>query len=184
MIRRFGYTFLLSVFCLMVSAQTKISLIVGDRSMTATLADNEATRSLVSLLEKGPFRIDMEDYGGFEKVGELPESLPVSNSQISTVPGDIMLYLGRNMVIFYGGNSWNYTPLGKIDNAGAEEIRDFLGSGSVTLTVALVPEAGVSEIVSNCEDISEIYDIEGKRVSRNFSSSGIKIVNGKKVISK
>ncbi|MDE6006111.1 MAG: hypothetical protein K2G67_00960 [Muribaculaceae bacterium] len=66
----------------------------------------------------------MNDYGGFEKVGELPWSLPTSNSQISTVPGDVMLYLGNNIVILYGTNSWWYTRLGKIEGMTADEIRD------------------------------------------------------------
>ncbi len=70
----------------------------------------------------------MSDYGGFEKVGTLPLSFTTSNSQISTAPGDIMLYQGNQMVIFYGTNSWSYTRLGKIDNATAESVSQFLGN--------------------------------------------------------
>ncbi|MDE6818807.1 MAG: hypothetical protein K2J09_06490, partial [Muribaculaceae bacterium] len=66
--------------------------------MTATLADNEATRELTKLLEQGDIIIRMSDYGGFEKVGALPQSLPTSDTQITTVPGDIMFYQGNQMV--------------------------------------------------------------------------------------
>lgn len=83
-----------SILALMSSAQTKINLTVGDKTMTATLVENSATRELVSMLSQGPVVIEMDDYGGFEKVGSLPQSLPTSNSQITTQPGDIMLYQG------------------------------------------------------------------------------------------
>ncbi|MDE6033349.1 MAG: hypothetical protein K2G15_05250, partial [Muribaculaceae bacterium] len=85
----------------MASAQTKVLLKVGGNTMTATLTDNEATRELTKLLEQGDMTIRMSDYGGFEKVGALPQSLPTSNTQITTAPGDIMLYQGNQMVIFY-----------------------------------------------------------------------------------
>ena len=80
------------------NAQNKLSITVGNRNLYATMADNEATHSLVGLLNDGPITINMSDYGGFEKVGALPQSLPASDTHITAVPGDIMLYQGRNMV--------------------------------------------------------------------------------------
>jgi len=96
-----------------VSAQNKLNITVGNRTLSATMPDNDATHSLIRLLNDGPITINMSDYGGFEKVGALPQSLPASDTHITTVPGDIMLYQGRNMVIFYGLNSWSYTPPGQ-----------------------------------------------------------------------
>lgn len=113
---------------MMANAQTKIVLSIGNESMTANLVDNEATRALVSLLEHAPITIDMSDYGGFEKVGELPQSLPTSNTQITTEPGDIMLYQGRSLVVFYGSNSWSYTRLGRIEEATVATLRQFLAA--------------------------------------------------------
>lgn len=80
------------------NAQNKLSITVGSRTLSATLTDNEATHSLIKLLENGTITINMSDYGGFEKVGALPQSLPASDTHITAVPGDIMLYQGRNMV--------------------------------------------------------------------------------------
>lgn len=77
---------------MMAKAQNSIEITVGGRSMTATLADTEAARRLKEKLESAPVTVRMDDYGGFEKVGDLPWSLPTSNSQITTSPGDIMLY--------------------------------------------------------------------------------------------
>ena len=132
----------MTMISFMASSQTKVLLKVSGNTMTATLTDNEATRELTKLLEHGDFTIRMSDYGGFEKVGVLPQSFPTSNTQITTVPGDIMLYQGNQMVIFYGSNSWSYTRLCKIDGATVSNLRQFLGNGDITLTLSL--ESSVS----------------------------------------
>lgn len=168
----------------MASAQTKVTLSVGDRTATATLADNTACRKLVALLEKGPISISMSDYGGFEKVGALPQSFTTSNSQISTDPGDIMLYQGNQMVIFYGTNSWSYTRLGKIDNATAESVRQFLGDGNIILTISLQSQAGIEVITSDQMTEDKVYDLNGRLVTTRPLSGGVYIINGKKTLVK
>lgn len=175
----------LLLFCLLTSvismAQTKIRMTVGDNSMTATLVDNDATRELVALLREAPITLSMNDYGGFEKVGVLPQSLPTSNSQITTVAGDIMLYQGNNMVIFYGSNSWSYTRLGKIDAEYLAGLRDFLGTGKISLTVALDVTSGIEEITSDNIQEETVYDLKGNRVTSWPLSPGFYIINGRKV---
>ena len=136
----------MTMISFMASSQTKILLKVDGNTMTATLTDNEATRELTRLLEQGDMTIRMSDYGGFEKVGALPQSLPTSNTQITTEPGDIMLYQGNQMVIFYGSNSWSYTRLGKIDGATANNLRQFLGNGNITLTLSLEASARIENV--------------------------------------
>lgn len=108
---------------------------VGDAVFSATLEENEAVASFVEMMRENPVRIQMSDYSGFEKVGSLGTSLPVNNSQITTHAGDIVLYNGNQIVIFYGSNSWSYTRLGHVDDlTGWEEA---LGSGDVTVTFSL-----------------------------------------------
>lgn len=166
-------------------AQTKIKLSVGDKALTATLVENEATRELESLLSKGPIEIQMSDYGGFEKVGALPQSFTTSNSQITTEPGDIMLYQGNNIVIFYGTNSWSYTPLGKIDGASASELRQFLGEGNITLIISLEAENGVENIYSEAKhELNTVYDINGNLINKRPLPSGLYIIYGKKTLIK
>lgn len=172
----------LSAISLMATAQTKIRLATGKDYMTATLVDNEATRSLVNILKSGPIIISMSDYGGFEKVGALPQSLPTSNSQITTGPGDIMLYQGNNMVIFYGSNSWSYTRLGKIDGGDAESLRRFLGSGNVSLTISIEPSAAIEHTVADVSPSDIVYDLGGNRIKNPSLTPGIYIINGKKTI--
>lgn len=108
---------------------------VGDAVFSATLEENEAVASFVEMMLENPVSIQMSDYSGFEKVGSLGTSLPASNSQTTTRAGDIVLYNGNQIVIFYGSNSWSYTRLGHVDDlAGWEEA---LGSGDVTVTFSL-----------------------------------------------
>ncbi len=164
-------------------AQTKITLTVGDKTMTATLADNQATKELESLLSKSPIDINMSDYGGFEKVGALPQSFTTSNRQITTEPGDIMLYQGNNIVIFYGSNSWSYTPLGKIDGANISDLKQFLGEGNISLRISLGWENGVESIYSDIQqDHNTVYYINGNIISKRPLPSGLYVINGKKMV--
>jgi hypothetical protein len=114
---------------------TNMNVQVGDVVFSATLEENEAVSGLVEMMRESPVVIQMSDYSGFEKVGPLGTSLPTSNSQTTTQAGDIVLYNGNQIVIFYGSNFWSYTRLGHIDNlTGWEEA---LGSGDVTVTFSL-----------------------------------------------
>ena len=113
----------------------KMTVQVGESTFTATLEDNAAVDALVEMMDHGPVTIQMSDYAGFEKVGPLGTSLPASNRQTTTQAGDIVLYQGNQIVIFYGSNSWSYTRLGRVEDlTGWEEV---LGSGDVTVTFSL-----------------------------------------------
>ena len=108
---------------------------VGDTIFSATLEENAAVSALVDMMRESPVVLQMSDYSGFEKVGPLGTSLPADNSQTTTHAGDIVLYNGNQIVIFYGSNSWSYTRLGHIDDlTGWEEA---LGNGDVTVIFSL-----------------------------------------------
>lgn len=82
--------------------KTQINIAVaGGITLTATLSDNSSARALLKLLETGPVKVDMHDYANMEKVGSLPESLPRNDTYFSTEPGDLVLYLGNQFVIYY-----------------------------------------------------------------------------------
>lgn len=180
--KNFIFIFFMTLIPVMAFSQNKIFLSIGGNTMTATLVDNEATRELKELLEKGRVIIQMSDYGGFEKVGALPQSFTTSNSQITTEPGDIMLYQGNNMVIFYGSNSWSYTRLGKIDGATVNSLKQFLGNGNISLTLSLDPAAGIEDISADRNTEDKIYDLNGNRITKTPLSPGIYIINGKKTL--
>ena len=115
--------------------EMKMTVQVGESTFTATLEENAAVDALVEMMEHGSVTIQMSDYAGFEKVGALGSSLPTSNRQTTTQAGDIVLYQGNQIVLFYGSNSWSYTRLGKIDDlTGWTEA---LGGGDVSVTFSL-----------------------------------------------
>lgn len=113
----------------------KMNVQVGTYTFTATLEDNSAVQELVEMMQAGPVTIKMSDYSGFEKVGPIGRSLTTNNSQTTTEAGDIVLYNGNNIVMFYGSNSWSYTRLGKIDDLTDWETA--LGGGDITVTFTL-----------------------------------------------
>ena len=96
--------------------------------------DNESVRALLELCVEQPLVIDMSMYGGFEQVGSIGQSLPRNDSQTTTQPGDIVLYSGDQIVIFYGSNSWAYTKLGRLA-LPAQEVTELLGNGDVVVTI-------------------------------------------------
>ncbi len=113
----------------------KLSLTIGEQNFQATLADTEAAAAFAQRLQQGPLDIDLRDYSGFEKVGALGFDLPADDRQTTTQPGDIVLYSGDQIVLFYGSNSWSYTRLGALDDLSGWE--EALGSGAVTVRFSL-----------------------------------------------
>lgn len=164
----------------MAQAQTKVYLTVNENSVTATLTDNKATRTLIKWLSSGPITVSMSDYGGFEKVGTLPDAVPSSDSRITTVPGDIMLYQGRSIVVFYGSNTWSYTPLGKVDNTTPNALKSFLGTGNITMKISLYPSSGIDDIIQNDSKHEKIYDLRGNLITDRPLSPGLYIIDGRK----
>lgn len=118
-----------------VDMAKKMYVTIGDYCFTATLESNEAVNELVEMMKGAPVLLTLDDYSGFEKVGPLGRKLTRSDKQTTTRSGDIVLYNGSNIVIFYGSNSWSYTRLGKIDDLTNWE--KALGIGSVTVKLSL-----------------------------------------------
>ena len=121
------------------SMPTEIKITVSGRSLPVKIEDNAATKALVAALREASITYEADDYGGFEKVGALGRSLPTSNSQINTQPGDVILYSGNQIVLFYGSNSWSYTRIGKMEYGTLDELKSFLkaGQGKISVTLSL-----------------------------------------------
>ena len=113
-----------------------IKLKVNGHTLDVRLENNKATKELLNRLEKGDIKIKAREYGGFEKVGGLGFSLPASDKYISTSAGDIVLYEGNQISLFYESNSWDNTRIGKVQKVTAAELKSILGSGDVTLTLS------------------------------------------------
>ncbi len=114
-----------------------VKITVNNRTFDVELENNSATAELVKKLSESNITIDAKDYGNFEKVGDLGFSLPTSDESIETSPGDIVLYQSNQISLFYESHSWDYTKIGKIKNATAEELAEVLGSGDVEIVLSL-----------------------------------------------
>lgn len=121
------------------SSQTgdMLKIEIGQETFTATLANNSSVDALKELLKDGPLTLKMSDYAGMEKGADLGVTLPQNNQQMNTTAGDIILYQGRTLVIYYDTNSWSLTPIGKINDLDEALLKETLGSGDVTVTFSL-----------------------------------------------
>lgn len=119
------------------SVNDSVKVQINEDIFDVELENNSAAQELIKELEKGNITVNATEYGGFEKVGELGFSLPTSDENINTEPGDIVLYQGDKISLFYGSHSWSYTKLGKIDNISSNELKEVLGQGNVTLVFSL-----------------------------------------------
>ena len=160
----------------------KIYITIGGQTQSITLVDNAATRALV---QKLPVTVTLNSSGGFEIWGALGFSLPTSDQHFTAQPGDVVLYNGSNICLFYDSNSWSYTRLGKIDGLSESQLRTFLKAGESNISVTLSQTSGATAIRSLTPNPSpkgegNIYSLNGQRVTN--PSAGVYIKNGKKVI--
>ena len=116
--------------------EMKLKLEIKDYEFDVTLEENDASHELVEMARNEQITINFEDYGGFEKVGPLGRSLTTDNTRITTKPGDIVLYQGNQIVMFYGSNTWSYTMLGHVDDLTYWE--EALGDDDVVATFTLL----------------------------------------------
>lgn len=159
----------------------KMNITIDGQTKSVTLVDNAATKTLIEKLQQGPVTVTLNSSGGFEIWGALGFSLPTSNQQITAQPGDVILYNGSNICIFYGSNSWSYTRLGKIDGLTGNELSTFLkaGQSNISVTLSLTSDVTAVNEISNGTDNTEYYSLNGQKIDN--PSNGIYIRNGKKV---
>ena len=163
--------------------EQKMYITIGGQTQSVTLVDNDATRELVAALQSATITVTLND-NNFEIWGSLGRSLTTKNEQMTAQPGDIVLYNGSNICIFYASNSWSYTRLGKIDGLSENELRTFLkaGQNNISVTLSLAKPTGIKGLSPNPSPVREgrIYSLNGVKIEN--PSKGIYIKNGKKVI--
>lgn len=109
-----------------------MKLMIGETEVPVTWEENESVKALMALTEAEPLTIQLSMYGGFEQVGPIGRSIVSDDQQTTTEAGDIVLYSGDQIVVFYGSNSWAYTRLGHVE-LSQEEMEDLLGKEDVEL---------------------------------------------------
>ena len=114
-----------------------LQLKIGDTAVEVAWEENESVEAIKRLCEKDPLTIQMSMYGGFEQVGPIGTGLPSNDVQTTTTSGDIALYSGNHMVVFYGSNTWEYTMLGHIKDQDKTGMTGLLSNGDVTISVSM-----------------------------------------------
>ncbi len=114
---------------------------IGEHVLTIQPSGNSSADAFMELLRAGDLTVEMHDYGHFEKVGSIGSNLPRNDEPITTEPGDVILYQGTEITIYYDVNSWNFTRLGKVQNMTQDELKKILGGGNVTTRFTLTPPA-------------------------------------------
>lgn len=158
-----------------------MNLSVNGKTLKVNLADNAATKALIERLKEGTITYNAHDYGGFEKVGGLGFSLPANDTYITTEPGDIMLYTSNQFCIFFDSNSWEYTPIGKIEGMTKQQLKDAFGTGEVSITLSLDNTTSIASVSTSKAEETGIYSLDGKKLNK-VPTKGIFIENGVKKV--
>ena len=114
------------------ASKQALTLTIDGMAVDVQWEDNEAVSELLDDVKDAPIVVHTSAYGGFEQVGRFPRSFSRNDVQMTTVPGDIVLYSGDRLVVFFGSNIWSYTKLGHI-NLAAEKLAELLGGESAVV---------------------------------------------------
>ena len=164
-------------------AQNTILLTANGKTVNIVLEQNDATTRLVSLLEQGALTLNMTD-NDFEKIGTLPESLPTNDVRQTAQAGDIMLYVGNVLCIFYDTNTWAYTRIGRIEGMSSSDLKSFLNGNHIEVTLSLNNNAGISESMNDVTQPDLVFDINGIPVKQRPLPKGLYVIDGKKTLVK
>ena len=118
------------------SVESEMKLYINDSEIPVIWGDNETIDEIKSELQKGDISVSMSMYSDNEQVGSLGKSYTTKDKQMTTENGDIVLYGGNQIVVFYGNHSWSYTKLGKM-NLAEDKVTALLGNGNVTLRISM-----------------------------------------------
>ena len=115
----------------------EIRLVVNGATFTVELASNASAEAFYEKLKEENIIINASDYNNFEKVGDLAFTLPTNDKEITTKPGDIILYQGDKIAVYYGKNTYSLTKIGRIKNTNESYLKNVFGTGNVTLEFML-----------------------------------------------
>ena len=121
-------------------AMNIVKVNINNHTLDIKLEDNSSANAFLKRLKENDVTVYTHDYGNFEKVGDLGFELPTNDENITTEAGDLILYQGNQITLYYDTNTWNFTKLGKVQNVSQDELKQILGKGDVTMTFSLSGE--------------------------------------------
>ena len=152
------------------ASETMIYAHIGDQVLEIRPESNSSSAAFVEQLKKNDVTVELHDYGNFEKVGPLGTDLPTNDERITTEPGDLILYQGNQITIYYDTNTWSFTRLGKVQGLSQTKLKAMLGDGDVTVTFSLnreTPKAqGIGEFDFNTHAVLLNSGFLGQRLFR------------------
>ena len=163
------------------NVKNTMNLKVNNCFLKVKLADNSATKTLIERLKEGAITYNAHDYGGFEKVGALGFSLPSNDTYLTTEASDIMLYTSNQLCIFFDSNSWEYTPIGKIEGMTVQQLKYAFGTGAVSITLSLDSSSAIASISADHTNLNSIYTLNGQKLEE-IPAKGMYIENGVKKV--
>ena len=108
---------------------------VNGYTFEVELENNTSAKALKEYVSKEKRTLSLDDYGNFEKVGDLGITLPRNDETITTKEGNLILYLGNKLCLYYNQNTWDFTKLGHIKDT--THLKEVLGKGSVQVTLLM-----------------------------------------------
>ena len=120
--------------------EKEIKLIIDNKELIISLENNSSSKALIEKLKKSNIIVEASDYGNFEKVGNLGFDLPTNDKKITTIPGDIILYQGNQISIYYDTNTWTFTKLGHIKKITQEELKEILDKENLKMELSLIKD--------------------------------------------
>ena len=166
------------------TTSSTMNITINGTTKVCTLVDNSSTKALLEQLKKGNITYEAHDYGNFEKVGNIGYSFPQNNEDITTQPGDVILYQGTSICLYYDENNWDFTRIGKIEGITQSEMKTFVnaGGGDVRVTLSLPSSSAIEGVKSDGQrKQAGIYSISGQHLDK-APEKGIYIENGIKKV--
>lgn len=117
--------------------EEKLILSVNGKALEVSWEQNKTVAALIVYAQNENITVDTALYGGFEQVGSLPQGFLRDDVQMTTLPGDIVLYAGNQLVLFFGSNTWSYTMLGHIEGFSENELSQLLGEPETVVEIKL-----------------------------------------------
>ena len=121
------------------TTEPMLLLTIDGTAVDVQWENNTAVTELYALAQNA-ITVNTSAYGGFEQVGSLPQNFSHSEVQMTAQPGDVVLYSGNQLAVFFGSNSWSYTKLGHINGLSADELTVLLDKEQTVIELQLKSE--------------------------------------------
>lgn len=116
--------------------EENMKLYFNDIEIPVIWEDNQTVQELMKEAGNGDIIVRMSMHSDNEQFGPLGKKYTRDDKQTTTHNGDIVLYSGDKIVVFYGSNSWAYTRLGKM-NIPESDVTEILSNGDITLKITI-----------------------------------------------